>query len=269
MGYVTVSTPELLGQQGGAEQLGNALSQYGAAAQGRQAAQINAPTGQSVGAVYAQNAAAQMLQQQAQGNAPNAAAMQMSANMDQGLGAAYAAQRGNPLAGVTADRTMNLANSGYLGQGAAGTMAFTQQGQQGLNALYNAQGKQAIQAQNQDQQLALAQARIQQQQQASNNASQLAYQGMANSDLLAQLNADTNTQVAQYGDAAQLGVQNIQQQAAMNNALIGAGAQGASAFGSLAAKMAAGDQGDDGSNGQGQGQSQDNSGSGDNSGYSQ
>jgi hypothetical protein len=238
MSYISTQVPQLTGTTGGAESLANALGQYGQQAQNRQAAQIQAPSGANAQTQQLQQQSLAALMAQQNGTAPSAATIGMGAGLGANLGGAYAAMRGGGLAGAQgAPSGLGTANASGIGQ--AGT-ARGQEIASGINAYgqgLNAQGSFANQQMNQDQNAALAQATLDQQQLAANNQSQLGYQGMATSALLAQLNADTNTQVANIGDAAQLGVQNVQNQAAMNNALIGGAASGAGALGTMASKF--------------------------------
>ncbi len=238
MSFIQTPPPQLLGENGGAETLANQLAAYGANAQNRVAAQIAAPAGANPQALANQQQANALLAQQASGAAPNASAIGMSAGMDQGAGAAFAAGRGGTGFGATnAGRGIAGVNQGLIGQGGAGTMQQVQAGQQGLTSGLNTLGAQSIQQQQQDQQVALAQAQLTQQQQAANNQAQLGYQGMATGALQAQLQSDTSQQMAATGDASQVAVQGIQQQAALNNALIGASASGAAGLGTMAAQF--------------------------------
>lgn len=224
--------PELGGAGGpGADSLANALSAYGASAQNRQAAQINAPTGANPAALAAQQQGMAALQAQANGTAPSAAGIGQSAAINQGLGAAFAAQRGGAMG---AGAQLGGMGAGAIGQGGAGA---AQQQLAAQHAIMQGQGAmtgQAIQQQQQDQQVALAQAQNQLAQQGSNNQAQLGYQNLATNALLAQLQSDTSQQTGAIGGNAQLAVQGIGQNAQNFGNVVAGGAQAGGAGLSLA-----------------------------------
>lgn len=229
----TNQQPQLGGTPWGAESLANALSQAGVNAQSRQAAQVGAPVGMNPGAMGAQQQGLAQLQAQANGQAPSAAGIGQSVGIGQGLGSAFAASRmGAPGAGAA----LGAMGSQAIGAGGAGRARELDAAQQGLIHGQGAMASQAIQQQQQDQRVALAQAQIAQQQMQSNNASQIGLQGLAGSALLAQLQADTTAGVTQYGNAAKIGVQGIEQGSQNMGNLIGAGSQAAAGAGSLASQ---------------------------------
>jgi hypothetical protein len=225
--------PQLGSTPGGAETLANMYAQAGADAQSRQAAQINAPSGADPMALAHQQQAMALMQRQANGGAPSAAGIGQSAAINQGLGAAFAAQRGGM---VGAGGALGGQNMGAIAQGGAGRMGEYGQAMGGLASGANDMSGLAVGQAGQDQRLALHQANLTQQQQAANNQSQLGFQQLGTNAGLSQLQADTSWQLAQQGSANSIGIQNLKNNAETNGMLLDSGMNAASSLGSLAAQ---------------------------------
>lgn len=219
-----IGGPQIGGQLGGAESLANQLSAYGAEQENNAAPVISAPSGASAVGSRNQDLAVQAAQWAADGNTPSAANIAMSQNLNNGIGATYAAARGGQGAQAIAANSNNAAGA-VQQAGAARNQELNvaqQTVDQGINNRTGASNQQG----SQDQKVALAQAALDQQQLATNNSAQAAYQNMATQTLIQQLQSDTQYNLANMGDASQLQIQNINNQAGINNNVMG-GALGA------------------------------------------
>jgi hypothetical protein len=221
------------GTFGGANATANSLGGMAATARGRQGQNLSAIGGNGYwdpGAAQAQRGMAKDamsgLAQQAQGNGPSAAQVQMGASLGgSSLSDAYAAMRG--VAGSSAIQGLGATNAGAVAQGGAGRAAEVANAQgsylQGAGNLRNQDIAQMGLMQN----YGIDQANADLATQKENEQASLAYDTMAQQTLGDQLAANASEYNTGIGNQGQLGAIQIGNQAQQNqqtmSAIMGAG----------------------------------------------
>ena len=225
-GYHQFNAEALGGANGTANDLAAHYSQQGAAAQGRQGAQI---TNQYNGLDRMQNAA--------MGNAPSQAGIQMQQGLDQSLAGQIAAANSTRGGGANmALAQRNAASGGYQMQNSiAGQQAALRAQEMAQARGAYMQGSNDLRGSNQaaygqDQQSAFQQAGLNQGQMAQNDSFQMQNEGLGLQALQGQQSSDT----AKYGADRGVAIANSQQAASNTNAGISAGAATLGAIGLMA-----------------------------------